>query len=38
MLGHLVLGRYRSESETRSEIREAGWMKRLIRSLFGKRS
>lgn len=38
MLGHLVLGRYRSEGEMQSDIRKASWMKQLIRSLFGKRS
>jgi len=36
MLGHLVVGRYSSENETRGP-REPGWMMRVFRSIFGKR-
>jgi hypothetical protein len=38
MLGHLVLGRYSADGETRGPIvHEPGWMTRVIRSLFRKR-
>lgn len=39
MLGHLVLGRYSSDSESKSAAsREDGWMTRVIRSFFRKRT
>jgi hypothetical protein len=37
MLGHLVLGRYSSDAESKSpNSRENGWMTRVIRSFFRK--
>ena len=39
MLGHLVLGRYSSDKEfTSPASREDGWMTRVIRSFFRKRT
>lgn len=39
MLGHLVLGRYGSGSETRvSETHQTGWMTRALRALWRRRS
>jgi len=38
MLGHLVLGRYNSDGESKTlAAREAGWMSRVFRSIFRKR-
>ena len=39
MLGHLVLGRYAAANETPAGAgREAGWMTKLFRAVFRKRS
>jgi len=39
MLGHLVLGRYNSDAESKSPAtRETGWMSRVFRSFFRKGS
>ena len=38
MLGHLVVGRYSSDTESKSPSRENGWMTRVIRSFFRKRT
>jgi hypothetical protein len=39
MLGHLVVGRYSSDPESKSSVgREGGWMARVIRSFFRKRT
>jgi hypothetical protein len=39
MLGHLVVGRYSSDTESKSPAgRESGWMTRVIRSFFRKRT
>jgi len=39
MLGHLVLGRYNPDTESKSATgRDNGWMTRVIRSFFRKRT
>lgn len=39
MLGHLVLGRYSSDTEPKfPQNRESGWVSRVIRSIFRKRT
>jgi hypothetical protein len=39
MLGHLVVGRYSSDTEPKFPAnRESGWMTRIIRSFFRKRT
>ena len=37
MLGHLVYGRYGAGDAGPRTAQEAGWMRRLLRSLFGRR-
>ena len=38
MMGHLVLGRYNTDSEQKAPAtRETGWMTKVFRSLFRKR-
>lgn len=38
MLGHLVVGRYNSQTETHaSQSPDSGWMTRMIRVLFRKK-